>query len=258
MLKMMFSTIILVAASALPAYGEDGEWISIFNGKNLSGWSMKIKGHESGENHKNTFRAENGTLKVSYDQYETFDDRFGHLFYMEELSHYRVRFKYRFVGNQIKGGPNWAFRNSGIMIHGQHPDTMGLNQNFPVSIETQLLGGDDKNKRPTANVCTPGTHYIKDNVLVKKHCISSSSQTYHGDQWVNIEVEVDGNNLIRNVINGEVVFEIERPQLDTSDPDAKALMNIGSPVNISKGYISLQSESHGVEFRNIELMKLKE
>lgn len=241
-----------------PAYGEDHGWVTIFNGKDLSGWSMKIKGYETGDNHKNTFRVEEGVLKVSYDQYSVFNNTFGHLFFMEELSHYRLRLNYRFIGEQVEGGPGWAYKNSGIMVHGQHPDTMGLDQNFPVSIETQLLGGNGHDERPTANVCSPGTHYEKDGVLVKEHCINSTSKTFHDDGWVNIEVEVRGNKIIRHLINGELVFELEKPQLDLSDPEAKALNDMGYPLMISKGYFSLQSESHGIEFRDIELLRLEE
>lgn len=259
--KMIYIIIILLSALTTftkAIHSEDGKWISIFNGENLSGWTAKVRGHKSGNNFNNLFRVEDGLIKVSFDQYDTFDEDFGHLFYEQKLSHYRIRFDYRFVGNQTKGGPSWAYRNSGIMLHSQHPNTMGLHQNFPISIENQILGGNGKDNRPTANVCSPGTHYIKNGALIKEHCINSTSKTYHGDQWVTAEVEVHGNDLIRHFINGSLVFEIERPQLDTEDPDAAALLKKGFPLQLDSGYIALQAESHPVEFRNIELMTLKE
>ena len=257
LIHMTIILFIFSMVTALSSFKEDEEWISIFDGKTLDGWTPKIKRHKSGENFNNLFRVEDGVIKVSFDKFGDFDEDFGHLFYKEELSHYRIRFDYRFTGEQAKGGPGWAIRNSGIMLHGQHPATMGLDQKFPVSHETQLLGGNGKDLRPTANVCSPGTHYEKDGELITTHCINSTSKTYHGDQWVRLEVEVRGNDVIRHYINDELVFEVQHPQLDPEDPDAKALLDKGFPLQLSKGYISLQAESHPVEFKNIELMKLK-
>ncbi len=232
------------------------KWIQLFNGKNLDGWIPKITGYEVGENFGNTFRVEDGVLKVVYDQYDQFNGRFGHLFYKKPFSHYRLRVEYRFVGKQLKGGPAWARRNSGIMIHSQAPETMRKDQKFPVSIEVQLLGGFAKGKRPTANLCTPGTNVVMNGRLVTRHCTSSSSPTFRGDQWVTVEVEVHGSKLIRHIVNGKVVLEYSQPQLDERDPDAKRLLQAGAPKLLESGYICLQSESHPVEFRKVELLVL--
>ncbi len=235
-----------------------GEWIELFNGENLDGWTPKIKGYETGENYGNTFRVEDGILKVAYDQYEQFDGRFGHLFYREPFSHYLLRVEYRFVGQQVPGGPGWAIRNSGIMIHGQSPESMDRDQNFPVSIEVQLLGGTGSGVRPTANVCTPGTHMVMDGKLITRHCTPSQSKTYHGDQWVTVEVEVRGSSIIRHMVNGRAVLEYSEPQLDQRDAEARELMAGEENKMLSSGAISLQSESHPVEFRKVELKKLQE
>ena len=235
----------------------DGQWIQLFNGKNLDGWTPKIAGYEAGENFGNTFRVEDGVLKVAYDQYDRFGGRFGHLFYREPFSHYLLRVEYRFVGKQVPEGPGWAIRNSGVMIHGQSPESMKKDQAFPVSIEVQLLGGTGSGERPTANVCTPGTHIVMDGQLVTRHCNSSRSKTYHGDQWVTVEIEVRGNEIIKHVVNGKTVLEYSRPQLDESDADARKLIRQGDKM-LAGGTISLQSESHPVEFRKVELKKLVE
>jgi hypothetical protein len=243
-----------------PVFGGDspasGQWIKLFNGKDLKDWKIKIKGFDPGVNYLNTFRVENGVLRVVYDEYDKFDGRFGHIFYKDKFSHYRLRAEYRFVGKQTAGGPGWAFRNSGLMLHCQAPESMRKDQEFPVSIEVQLLGGDGVSKRSTANLCTPGTHVVMDGRLITQHCTDSRSKTYHGDQWVTVEVEVHGNGLIRHFVNGELVMEYERPQLDESDADAKALIKDGNKM-LSEGYIALQAESHPVEFRNVELMVLE-
>jgi hypothetical protein len=234
-----------------------GEWVSLFNGKNLDGWTPKIRGFELGENYNDTFRVEDGVLKVCYDKYEKFDNRFGHIFYKDKFSHYRLRVEYRFVGEQVPGGPGWAFRNNGIMLHGQTPESMGKDQSFPVSIEVQLLGGSGTGHRPTANLCTPGTHVVMDGKLHTPHCTNSRSKTYHGDQWVTVEVEVRGNGVIRHIIDGETVMEYEKPQLDPNDGDAKRLIEAGADIMLSEGTISLQAESHPTEFRKIEIMVLE-
>ena len=161
------------------------------------------------------------------------------------------------MGDQTPGGPDWAFRNSGIMIHSQSPESMRKDQEFPVSIEVQLLGGNGKDERPTGNVCSPGTHIVMDGELITQHCNPSSSKTYHGDQWVSVEVEVHGNESIRHIINGETVLVYEKPQLDDRDPDAKRLIQNGNRM-LREGYIVLQAESHPVQFRNIELLPLEE
>jgi len=235
----------------------ESRWLSLFNGRNLEGWKIKITGHELNDNYGNTFRVEDGILKVCYDQYDKFGGKFGHLFYKEKFSHYRLRLEYRFVGDQTPGGPGWAFRNSGIMIHCQSPESMAKDQDFPVCIEVQLLGGNGKDKRSTGNLCTPGTHVVMDNQLVTQHCISSRSKTYHGDQWVKAEVEVHGDDIIKHIINGRVVLEYERPQLDEKDRDARKLIK-GDNKLLSEGYFSLQAESHPVQFRKIEILPLEE
>ncbi|MDT8304027.1 MAG: DUF1080 domain-containing protein [Sedimentisphaerales bacterium] len=228
-----------------PPGSSDSQWVSLFNGKNLDGWKVKIKGYDLNDNFGDTFRVEDGILKVSYDQYDKFDERFGHIFYDGTFSHYKLRVEYRFVGEQCPGGPGWAFRNNGIMAHGQSAESMKKDQDFPDSIEVQLLGGNGTDERSTGNLCTPGTHVVMDGKLITQHCISSSSKTYHGDQWVTIELEVHGNEIIKHIIDGEVVLEYERPQLDDG-------------TLISEGSISLQAESHPTEFRKVEILPLEE
>ncbi len=260
-LKPVLSIVCLVIGLSCEIQAADasnqGEWISLFNGKNLDGWTPKITGYDLGENFANTFRVENGILRVAYDGYTEFGGRYGHLFYKEPFSNYVIRVEYRFVGKQTPGGAGWALRNSGIMIHCQPPATMRKAQDFPVSIEVQLLGGDGEHARSTCNLCSPGTHVVMRGQLITQHCTDSRSKTFHGDQWVTAEVEVHGNGKIIHRVNGETVLEYERPQLDEGDADAKKLIQGGNTM-LYGGYISLQSESHPVEFRKVELRRLAE
>ena len=229
------------------------EWVQLFNEKDLNDWIVKIKGYPLNQNVNNTFRVEKGVLKVSYDEYEKFDASYGHIFYKNPFSSYKLKLQYRFVGEQINGGEGWAKRNSGVMVHSQSPESMEIDQDFPISIEVQLLGGIDSNKeRPTGNLCTPGTHVEMNNKLITDHCINSSSKTFYGDQWVNLEVLVVKDSIISHTINGTLVLSYSKPQIGG---EYNTLMSKAGKL-LKKGYISLQSESHPVEFRNIELLEL--
>lgn len=247
----------LILLAALPVSA--AEWKPLFNGKDLTGWTPKIRGYAAGENFANTFRVQDGLLQVRYDGYTTFDEKFGHLFYDQPYSHYRFRVEYRFVGEQCPNGPGWAIRNSGVMVHGESAATMAVDQDFPASIEVQLLGGTGKGKRTTANLCTPGTNVVMNGELVTRHCTNSQSETYDGEQWVTVEIEVRGGEVIRHIIDGQTVLEYQEPQLDDRDAHAKELAaKQGGKLLLTGGTISLQSESHPIDFRKVEILVLDE
>jgi hypothetical protein len=230
------------------------EWIQLFNGKDLTGWDIKISGHELNDNFKNIFTVEDGIMKVRYADLDTFRGEFGHIFYREPFSHYKLKIEYRFTGDQMPGGPSWAFRNSGVMLHSQSAASMTLDQDFPVSVEAQFLGGDGVTERTTGNVCTPGTNIEIGGKLITQHCTNSSSRTFHGDVWVTAEFVVLGDSIIHHIIEGDTVLTYNKPQVGGASD--------GYPVPegtlINEGYISLQAESHPVEFRKVELLKLED
>ena len=264
LLRTLFAVLLLTGLALCLAPGnpdtgsvvKKGEWESIFNGKDLSGWQMKITGYELNDNYAHTFQVKDGKLIVSYDEYDTFHNAFGHIFYKEKLSDYRLRLEYRFVGEQVAGGPEWGYRNSGIKFHAPPPELIPKDQTLLVAPEMQLLGGNGVDERPTGNICTAGTHVVMNGKLHTQHCTNSSSPTFHGDQWVQAELEVHGNGKVLHRINGVVVMEYEQPQLDDSDEFARELMAKGFPRMLSEGYIALQAESHPIDFRNIELLDL--
>lgn len=244
------------AAAQDPA--ADEEWIALFNGRDLDRWTVKVRAHPVGENYANTFRVADELLTVAYDEYTDFDEQFGHIFFAEPFSHYRLRVEYRFVGEQAPNAPEWAIRNSGVMLHSQAPETMGLNQDFPISLEYQFLGGlSNVEARPTANACSPGTRIIYAGAPDTTHCIGSSAPTFYGDQWVVAEALVLGGERIVHFVNGEPVIEYggttygggavsgHRPGMK---PDSEPL---------AAGYIALQSEGHPIQFRRVELLNLK-
>ncbi|WP_339617907.1 DUF1080 domain-containing protein [uncultured Gilvimarinus sp.] len=240
---------LLTGATAYANPNVDSEqWVDLFNGKNLDGWTIKIQGSPLGENTLDTFQVEDGLLKVRYDNYKSFPAEhagFGHIFYAErEFSHYILEVEYRFVGEQVTDGPAWAYRNNGMMYHAQSPQSMALDQDFPLSVEYQLLGGNGTDERSTANLCTPATQVVMDGKLRKDHCINSSSKTYHGDQWVTVRLEVHGSELAIHSVNGEQVMQYTDLQLD--DGTAR-----------DSGYIALQAESNPADFRRVRLLNLE-
>jgi len=237
---------------------DDGDWRPLFDGRSLAGWTPKIRGHALGENYADTFRVRDGALTVAYDGYETFAEQFGHLFFAEPFSRYRLRIEYRFVGEQAPNAPAWAARNSGVMVHSQAPETMLRDQDFPVSIEVQFLGGlRDGKARPTANVCSPGTRLVYAGAPDASHCIQSLSATIDGDAWVTADVLVEAGEHIVHYVDGLPVLEYGDVtygggNVNGHDPGAKP---DGAPL--TRGYIALQSESHPVQFRRVEILDLE-
>jgi hypothetical protein len=256
---LFFSVLVSCSTSSRKRAGDeqpaDRQWIQLFNGKDLEGWTIKMAKHPLGENFNNTFRVEDGMLVTRYDQYGDFQNEFGHIFYKTPFSHYRLRVEYRIVDAQVPGGPGWAYKNSGVMFHCQDPESMLVDQGFPVSIEAQLLGGSEEGERPTGNLCTPGTHVVMNGELFTPHCVNSSSETFRGEEWVVFELEVRGDSIIHHIVNGETVLTYSKPQVGGDLPEGFPLEQGAS---LTSGYIALQAESHPFDFRKVELLDLSE
>ncbi len=256
MKNLLFAAVLaLVLSCGSSSKKSSPQWVQLFNGKDLRDWTIKIKDHALNENFGNTFRVENGVLKVVYDQYDGFKEQYGHIFHKNKYSYYLLGVEYRFVGNQIKDGPGWAIRNSGAMLHCQAPETIKKEQDFPISMEAQFLGGNGTDPRSTANLCTPGTNVVMKKELFTPHCVNSSSKTYAGDQWVRVEMLVLGDSIIHHIVEGDTVLTYSKPQYDGRDQWVKG-MGFADGGLIHEGYISLQSESHPIEFRKVEIVDL--
>ena len=236
---------------------QDNQWVSLFNGHDINDWLVKIHHHGINDNFGNTFRVEDSMIKVRYDQYGDFNDQFGHLYYKTPFSWFHLVVEYRFVGKQQKGAPDYTLLNSGVMFHSQDPATMPVEQDWPISIEMQLLGGlGDGKPRPTGNMCSPGTNVVYQGKIAANHCINSTSKTYDGDQWVRAELIVLGDSLITHIINGDTVLQYSKPQIGGGvvngyDPKIKVDGKL-----LSSGFIALQSEGQPVDFRKVEIMDL--
>lgn len=258
-LACLAALVLVVTTEAAENPSDAGRWIKLFNGRDLTGWTPKITGRPLGENTADTFRVEDGILKVSYDGYDTFKGRYGHLYTNLAYSRYILRMEYRFIGRMMADAPHYVNLNSGVMIHSQPPQSLGLNQEFPSSLEFQFLADEGKGPRPTGNVCTPGTNLEMGGKLVTQHIVNSSAPTFPAEEWVKIEVEVHAGEEVIHRVNGVEVLRYQKPQLDPKNAISPAteLLDAGAAKLLNFGHIALQAEGQPVWFRNIELMSLE-
>jgi hypothetical protein len=237
---------------------EKQDWISLFNGKDIKNWTVKIHHHEVGDNYGNTFRVEDKMIKVRYDQYDKFNERYGHLYFNTPYAYYHLSLEYRFTGTWRKDAPSYTILNSGIMFHSQDPHTMPKEQDWPISVEMQFLAGlGDGKPRPTGNMCSPGTDVIFEGKKDPRHCINSTSKTYPKEEWVKADLIVLGDSLITHFINGEQVLQYAKPQIgggvaNRYDPALKIDGKL-----LKEGFVALQSEGQEIDFRNIKLLNLE-
>jgi hypothetical protein len=255
LLLLAFSAILFSYTSKVSGANKDNKkWISLFNGKDLKGWTPKISGYKVGENFGNTFRVENGILSVRYDQYDSFRNRFGALYYDKEFSNYRLKVEYRFVGETTVGAPSWGYRDGGIQYHCQPPSTLGFTQSFPVCLEYNLHGGNGKDERPVGEICANGTYIEINGKRNASYCTPATvAHTFHGDQWVTAEIDVHDGKFT-HYVNGEKILEYANPHYDTAHAIGKTFIKNGDD-RVRSGYISLQSNSHPIDFRKIEIME---
>jgi len=231
------------------------QWTSLFNGKDLEGWVVKISGYPLGENFGNTFRVENEILSVRYDAYDSFNNRFGGLHFERVFSDFRLKVEYRFVGEAAVGAPSWGFRDSGIQYHGQDPKSMAIDQPFPVCLEYNLHGGNGTDDRPVGQICANGIDIEMNGEKIEAYCTPPTvNHTFHGDQWVTLEIESKGG-VFKHFVNGEEIIKFENPQYDPEHRLGKLFFD-EADSRVKQGYISLQSNSHPIDFRKIEIVEL--
>jgi len=260
-------------STSKPVIGEDlsvvEEWEHLYNGTNLYGWDIKFAGEILNANYKNTFLPMDGFIRIQYNEYSSFDDKYAHLYYFKQFSHYKLKFDYRFYGEQALGAVSWNERNSGVMFHAQSANSNDYDQQFPVSVEMQLLGGlSDGKERHTGNMCSPGTNIEIDGKIVEAHCIPSTSKTYDGDGWVSAELIVLGDKHVYHIIEGDTVLHYSNLQLDdnfvSQEKDDWSKFGVYTDVwkkkngqSLKSGYIALQAESHPIDFKGLQLLNLK-
>ena len=197
---------------------------------------------------------EDGILSTRYDQYDSFRSKFGSLYFNKKFTNYRLKVEYRFVGELTPGAPSWGFRDGGIQYHCQPPATVGLTQSFPVCLEYNLHGGNGKDDRPVGEICASGMYVEINGKRNASYCTPAMvKRTFHGDQWVTAEIEVR-DSVITHFVNGEKILEYKNPRFDPAHAVGKTLI-INGDDKVRSGYISIQSNSHPMDFRKIEIME---
>jgi hypothetical protein len=240
----------------------------LFNGKDLSDWDIKFAGKELNVNFNNTFKVADSVLSIDYSGWSGFNNEFGHAINKTKAySHYLLRVEYQVGETQIAGGPGWAVQNNGLMLHSQSMASMTLNQDFPISMETQLLGAGNTESDPnsTMNLCTPGTAFYTTPTggsVNTNHCVSASNNTRPSPgQWAWVSASVMGDSIIRHYVGksptGTPTFTYYRPVYwvgSVGNPPPNTPAN-GTPLK--SGYIAIQAETHPYKFRKIELLDLE-
>lgn len=214
----------LDGAVAAPPGGSaaDPSSITLFNGKNLEGWSIHIRHADKSDpklDPKGVFRVEGGVIHVS-------GEEFGCLTTEKDFADYKVSLEFKW------GEKRWpprekVVRDSGILVHVVGPDKV-----WPRSVECQIQEHD----------C--GDFYLVDGATItingkieKRYRKKSEDAEKPNGEWNKVEVVCDGGT-VANIINGKSV-------------------NTGTDSNPARGRILLQSEGAEVYFRNIVLTPLR-
>ena len=254
---LLLLSIFLIQSCGKQQQSDEGGWIKLFNEKDLSDWVVKINHYAIGSDFDSTFAAKDGMIQVRYNHYGNFDNRFGHLFYKTPFSKFHLKLEYRFTGTQQPGAPDFTNLNSGVMFHAQDPKSILKDQDWPISIEMQLLAGlGDGVPRPTGNMCSPGTEIVFQGVPYKDHCLNSTSKTYEPGEWVKAELIVLGDSLITHVINGDTVLQYTGPSMGGGIVTGYDSTVFQPGKKLNSGYVGLQSEGQPIDFRNIYLKEL--
>ena len=237
---------------------QESDWISLFDGKSLDGWEIKIAGYDLNDNHNNTYVVEDKSIVVSYDSYYTFDQKDGNIFYTKkQFKNYHLKLEYKFYGDHIRDG-DWSYRNSGVMLHSEDPNKIFKEQRVPVSIEAQFLGGLENRAdgiSTTLNMCSPGTDVDINGTIAPNHCMRSSSKVFPINEWVDIDIIVYSDSIVHHIIERDTVMSYTNIRYANDKNFSENFKDmIGKPLK--QGYIALQSEGHPVKFRNIMVKEL--
>ena len=254
LLPILTALMLTALMAACQSEADSPDWRPLLNGDDLSGWTVKFTGEDVGVNHRDTFQMVGEELRIDYSGWDSFDGRFGHIFTDSDYSAYDLRFEYRSYGEQVSGAPDWAYRNNGVLIHTQAPEDMARDQNFPVTLEMQLVNGAG---RSNGNICTPGTYVILDGAPNRDHCIGSSHPEMPTEDWIAVRVETEANGEVRFYVEDQLTFKIDQTLFEDGDIHMSGANTSGFTPDqpIRKGRIAFQAESHPTAFRNVEIRK---
>jgi hypothetical protein len=255
----------LMVSTALPEHVDAGPadtvWTQLFNGTDFKDWDIKTMGLALNQDPKNTYRIVDSAIEVNYSNYTDWSgEPWSHIGYkVRPFSYYVVRLEYQFFGNQVGGAPGYANENSGIMLHSQSLASMALNQNWPISLEDQLLGPKSTQGPGSGNLCTPGTavEYPKGQ-FNDNHCINAVANTKaSAPAWVKASAIVLGDSMVVQLIENKPVLTYYRPMEQQGIVTGNTTRAIINRKPLGSGYILLQAESSPIRFRRIQLANLE-
>ena len=197
---------------------------SLFNGKDLTGWSMDIPAHDKKPELPKSFIVRDGML-VSLGK------PFGHLLTEKEYENYRLIAEYRFAG---KPG------NCGVLVHAS--TLRNLYKMYPQSIEVQM------------NHTHAGDFWcIVENIEVPNMVKRRGAK----EKWGITEGKA---RRILNLTDSseKPVGEWNRMKIECLGDEVKVwvndeLLNHGHSCTAKKGKLAIQAEGSEVEFRRLDL-----
>jgi hypothetical protein len=203
------------------------EPVSLFNGKDLSGWHIDVPALDNDSTVQSPFLVRNGML-VSMGKPN------GHIISDDVYENYSLEVEYRFAGEP---------GNCGVLVHASTP--RALYDMFPKSIEVQMMhenAGDfwciveDITVPDMEARRGPKEEWgITEGKARRILNLTDGSEKPVGE-WNTMTIECSGNS-VRVWVNGDLV-------------------NHGTDCTATKGHIALQAEGSEVEFRKIELTQL--
>lgn len=220
-------TTFLLCSTLLFSFFCSAQTVSLFNGKDLSGWHIDVPDMDNNPEAINPFIVRDGNL-VSLGNPQ------GHLITDKTYENYILEVEYRFTGEP---------GNCGVLVHASTPRV--LYDMFPKSIEVQMQSGD------AGDFWCIGENIKVDNMVErrgpkeswgvtegKKRRIKNLTENSEKPlgEWNEMKIEVKGNQ-IQVWVNGELV-------------------NQGYDATAQKGQIAVQAEGAEVEFRKLDLTKL--
>ncbi len=296
-MKVIYGALTLAAALTTVFAGpNDSNWIQMLRkgDTKLSDWTPKIQGHAAGENPYNSFsygETSDGQprLIVTDTVSNTSSYGYGHLFYKTAYSDYIVRAKYHFPTKEsfAGGAGSWTIQNNGLMLHCQSAASMDKGQDYPKSIENQLIGywsyGDGSPPNTTtSNLCLVNTsvnyhgQWYSDGT--GHHCTQSK---FHSLAYDSSTTPAKGANSTNATWPGKDIWEYAmdrvidstsmtfymRSRPDTAWDSVLGVTQIrlgltntssgpGSTTALGSGYISIQMEGTSTEFASIEVLNL--
>ncbi len=254
---------LLIVGLAAPApsaeCADPSKAISLFNGKDLTGWYTYIRDRGRGVDPKNVFTVRDGMIRISGQEYGCITTERG-------FKDYRLVAEYKW-GKQTHGGRKDRARDSGILLHSVGKDG-AFGRVWMYSIECQLIEGGtgdilvvgDKSKRfyVTCEVADEkqGKCYVYQ-PGGKRATIHSGRINWFGrdPEWrdvkgfrgeCDVEKPVGQWNRIECVAKGKTITVILNG----------ATVNRAVDVQPRKGKIQIQSEGAEIFFRKIELIPL--